>query len=214
MTGIIADGHDRPCDEGGDAELLVGRSASDCGRPGDADDATTIRLMIRGFARPAVALALAIAAVAAASAAEADEAAEAAEAQGEWRFAVAPFAVHWRYSPEHKPVWALGIERERADGMFGGISYFSNSFGQDSSYAYIGQRYLGLGGRQEAYFLWSAGLLYGYRGQYEDKVPLNHNGFSPGALVALGWMIDRNASAQINVLGDAGVMLQLNYAFR
>jgi opacity protein-like surface antigen len=168
--------------------------------------------MIRRHRRPARALALALAAAAAAAAATA--AVAAAEAQGEWRFAVAPFTYHWRYNAEHKPVWALGVERQRADGMLGGISFFSNSFGQDSSYYYIGQRHTGLGGRPQAYFLWSAGVLYGYRGQYEDKVPLNRHGFAPGALVALGWMLDRDASAQVNVLGDAGVMLQLNYAFR
>jgi len=138
----------------------------------------------------------------------------AAEAQAEWRFAVAPFTVHWRPNPEHKPVWAIGVERERADGVLGGISFFSNSFGQDSSYYYVGQRLTGLGGRPEAYLLWSAGLLYGYRGQYENKVPMNHHGYSPGALVALGWIFDRDASAQFNVLGDAGVMLQRNYALR
>jgi hypothetical protein len=179
-----------------------------CSRRGDADDPMTIRAMIRSYPWPAWTLALALAGEAALSPAAA------AEAQGEWRIAIAPYTFHWRYSPEHKPVWALGVERQRADGMLGGISFFSNSFGQDSSYYYVGQRYSGLGGRQEAYFLWSAGLLYGYRGQYEDKVPLNHNGFSPGALLALGWMIDRDASAQFNVLGDAAVMLQLNYAFR
>ena len=167
----------------------------------------TIGIMIRWYPWPTGALVFALAAAAASPAA-------AAEAQGEWRFAVAPFTVHWRPSPEHKPVWAIGVERQRADGMLGGISFFSNSFGQDSSYYYIGQRYTGVGGRQEAYFVWSAGLLYGYRGEYEDKVPLNHRGYSPGALVGLGWVLDRDASAQLNVLGDAAVMLQLNYAFR
>lgn len=166
----------------------------------------TIRPMIRWYRWPARVLALAAAATASATAT--------ADAQAEWRFAIAPFTYHWRPSPEHKPVWAIGVERQRADGMLGGISFFSNSFGQDSSYYYIGQRYLGLGGRPEAYFLWSAGLLYGYRGAYEDKVPLNRHGVSPGALVALGWMLDRAASAQLNLLGDAAVMLQLNYAFR
>jgi ABC-type sugar transport system substrate-binding protein len=65
--------------------------------------------MIRRHRRPARALARALAAAAASAVA-------AAEAQDEWRSAVAPFTYHWRYNAEHKPVWALGVERQRADG--------------------------------------------------------------------------------------------------
>ena len=35
--------------------------------------------------------------------------------------------------------------------------------------------------------------MYGYRGEYEDKVPLNSNGFSPGLLLSLGWAFDKRA---------------------
>ncbi len=138
----------------------------------------------------------------------------AAEVDDEWRFAVSPFTHHWRYSEEHKPVWAIGIERQRADDSLIGAAFFSNSFGQDSSYWYYGERYTGFWGRPEIFAQWSVGLLYGYRGKYEDKVPLNHKGFAPGALIGMGWNFNRDSSAQMHLLGDAGVMFQFNYAFR
>jgi hypothetical protein len=36
-------------------------------------------------------------------------------------------------------------------------------------------------------------MMYGYRGEFQNKVPLNYKGFSPGALVTLGWQFTRTA---------------------
>jgi len=130
---------------------------------------------------------------------------------GHWRLVMSPFTQHFRYSPEHKPVWAVGVERQRDDGWLGGASHFRNSFGQPSAYVYFGQRTTDLWGQPSLYLQWSAGILYGYRGQYQHKVPLNVNGFAPGALVGLGWQLNKHASAQFHLLGDAGVMLQVGW---
>jgi hypothetical protein len=40
------------------------------------------------------------------------------------------------------------------------------------------------------------------------------NGFSPGALVSMGWQFERRASAAVHLLGDAGLMLQLSWDLR
>jgi hypothetical protein len=133
---------------------------------------------------------------------------------GHWRALVSPFSAHFRYSEEHKYVWAIGMERQRDDNWLAGGSYFSNSFGQPSGYLYVGKRYPGLFGKPQLYGQWSAGLLYGYRGKFEDKVPLNHNGFSPGALLSLGWQFNKQASATLHMLGDAGLMVQLAWDFK
>ena len=132
---------------------------------------------------------------------------------GHWRALVSPFSLHFRYSPEHKYVWALGVERQRDDNWLAGASYFSNSFGQPSAYLYVGKRYPQIFGQPELFAQWSAGLLYGYRGQYKNKVPLNYRGFSPGALVSLGWQFSQQTSATVHMLGDAGMMVQLAYEF-
>lgn len=139
---------------------------------------------------------------------------EAWKGPAHWRLAVSPFSHHWRYSEEHTNVYALGIERQYDDRWLLGGSLFQNSFGQPSSYVYIGKRVNEVFGQPPLFFQWSVGVMYGYVGQYKSKVPLNVGGFSPGALVSLGWQFNREWSATVHALGDAGVMLQFAYDFR
>lgn len=131
-----------------------------------------------------------------------------------WRAVVSPYAPHLRPSDEHKHVWAVGVERQRTDHWLAGGSFFSNSFGQPSAYLYAGRRFPNLWGREELFGQLSAGLLYGYRGQYEKKVPFNHNGYSPGALASIGWQFNRNASFTVHAVGDAAVMFQFGWDLR
>ena len=121
-----------------------------------------------------------------------------------------PFTHHFSPSDEHRYVWLVGLERERADGRLSGITYFSNSFGQPSTYIFPwGQTYRNLGGVQGLFAKWSGGLLYGYVAPYENKVPLNVNGFSPAIIPSVGF--EQNGyGAQLNFLGTAGLMFQLN----
>jgi hypothetical protein len=58
------------------------------------------------------------------------------------------------------------------------------------------------------------GVLYGYKPPYEDKVPYNYNGFSPGATISLGWQFTRQFSVQMDALGSAGMMFQASWNFR
>jgi len=122
--------------------------------------------------------------------------------------------VHFNPNLAHKPVWAVAIERQRDDHWLYGGSYFSNSFGQDSGYLYLGRQYPDLLDRPQLFFQWSAGLLYGYKGSFKDKVPLNYKAFSPGATASVGWQFDPQFAAQIALVGTAGLMLQLSHDFR
>lgn len=131
-----------------------------------------------------------------------------------WRLAVAPYTAHFRPSDEHEYVWAVGLERVWADEWLVGGSFFSNSFGQDSGYLYVGRTYPGIFNRPQLYAQWTAGLMYGYRGQYEDKVPFNKNGFSPGVVFALGWRLSAQSAVQLNLLGNSALMLQLVHDLR
>lgn len=130
---------------------------------------------------------------------------------GHWRLLASPYAVHWRPSDEHQSVYALGVERQYDDRWLLGGAAFSNSFGQPSAYAYVGHRSVNLFGEPALFFQWSVGIMYGYVGQYQSKVPLNVGGFSPGALVGLGWKLDRQWSLAAHLLGDAGVLFQIAY---
>lgn len=133
---------------------------------------------------------------------------------GHWRVLASPYSLHWKMRSNHEHVWAIGLERQRPDGWFGGGSYFSNSFGQPSGYVYLGKRWDGWFGRPKLFAAASGGVLYGYRRPYEDKVPFNDNGWSPGALLTVGWQFDAQRSVAVHALGSAGLMLQFAWDFR
>lgn len=122
-----------------------------------------------------------------------------------------PYTLHFSPSSEHQHVWLVGIERERENGLVAGAAFFTNSFGQPSLYYYPwGAVYRGLGGNPQLYAKLTAGLLYGYTGKYENKVPFNYSGFSPGIVPALGWDLGDGFEVQANMLGFAGLMVQLS----
>ncbi len=122
-----------------------------------------------------------------------------------------PYTVHFSPSSEHQHVWLVGLERERENGLVAGAAFFTNSFGQPSLYYYPwGAVYRGLAGNPQLYAKLTAGLLYGYTGKYENKVPFNYSGFSPGIVPALGWDLGDGFEVQANMLGFAGLMVQLS----
>ena len=108
----------------------------------------------------------------------------------------------------------VGVEREHPDAKLDGFTLFTNSFGQPTVYVYPwGGVYHDIGGINHLSFKWTAGLLYGYKDPYQDKVPYNHSGFSPAVIPALAYEFKPGWSAQVNVLGTAGLMFQLNAPF-
>ena len=104
----------------------------------------------------------------------------------------------------------IGAEKQRADNTVIGATYFSNSFGQDSGYVYGGQRFRHFSAYDPLFAQWTAGLMYGYKGDFAHKVPLNYHGFSPGLVLSLGWQFTPTYSAQVNVLGNSALMFQLS----
>ncbi len=128
---------------------------------------------------------------------------------------LSPYTQHYYPSDNHNHVWLVGVDRERSDGSLAGAAFFSNSFGQPSVYLYPwGQTYRNVLDRSELYVKWTAGLLYGYREPYEDKVPLNYKGFSPGFVPAVGWEFENRYQVQLNFLGFNGAMLQFSLPVR
>jgi hypothetical protein len=127
------------------------------------------------------------------------------------RVQLSPYTKHFHANTDHKNVVLVGLEREYPSGKLDGIALFSNSFGQESLFIYPwGGSYKSIFGVQPLSFKWTAGLLYGYKKPYEDKVPMNYKGFSPGLIFALAYEFKPGWSAQVNILGNAGVMAQLN----
>ena len=128
---------------------------------------------------------------------------------------ISPYTYHFSPSDDHENVYMVGLEREHANGKLDGIVLFSNSFGQPSVYIYPwGRVYHNIFDVQSLSFKWTAGLLYGYVEPYEDKVPYNYNGFSPGIVLALAYEFQPGWSVQLDALGNSGLMLQLNMAIK
>ena len=127
------------------------------------------------------------------------------------RLQLSPYTHHYSYDAEHKDVIMVGVEREYPDATLDGITLFRNSFGQESLYLYPwGHVYHSIGGIKPLSFKWTAGLIYGYLTPFENKVPLNYKGYSPGLVFGLAYEFMPGWSGQINILGTAALMFQIN----
>jgi hypothetical protein len=127
------------------------------------------------------------------------------------RFQFSPYTYHVRPSDEHSDVVMVGLEREHRGGKVDGVVLFSNSFGQPTLYVYPwGETYRDVMGIPKLSFKWTAGLMYGYKAPYENKVPLNYKGFNPVVIPAVAYDFESGWSAQLNLLGTAGLMFQVS----
>ena len=131
--------------------------------------------------------------------------------RGEFTFS--PYTHHWSRSPEHKNVVLFAVDQPLPGDRFCGVSFFSNSFGQPTVYLYGGRQFNNVFGVPALFVKLTAGLMYGYVAPYEDKVPLNRNGFSPAVIPALGYKLNEHDSVQMKVLGTASLMFSYGRRF-
>lgn len=131
-----------------------------------------------------------------------------------WRVMASPYTFHYSRDPNHRPVRMIGLERQRTDGIVWGATYFSNSFGQPSAYLFGGERLNHWSPYPQLFAEWTAGLLYGYKGEYANKVPLNRKGYSPGLVLSVGWQFTPTYSGQLNILGNSALMFQMAVDFQ
>ena len=126
---------------------------------------------------------------------------------------LSPYAEHWHYNPEHRPVRLISLERQDIRGRFCGLAFFTNSFGQPSLYGFVGQRWTGVMGNPHVFFKLSGGLIYGYKGAYKDKIPFNNYGIAPAVIPSLGYHFSGDHSVQASLLGTAGFLLAYSHDF-
>jgi hypothetical protein len=126
-----------------------------------------------------------------------------------------PYVYHYHDNADHndKP-WLVGIEWGPENSWVDvGAVYFRNSFNQDSVYAYVGKRWFIMGERDKGTYLKiTGGPLYGYTGQYEDKVPFNHNGLGWAIIPGIGYQY-KAVDAQLVFLGTAALLVTFGYDF-
>jgi hypothetical protein len=128
---------------------------------------------------------------------------------GKLEFQYSPYTYHFSGSEGHSNVQLAGLTLVRDSGWMWGGALFSNSFGQPSAVVFGGRRYEEPFGWRRFYWHWAVGMMYGYKPPYEDKVPVNWNGYSPVVFPALGYRFTPAISGQVTVLGSAGFMFQL-----
>ena len=131
--------------------------------------------------------------------------------QGE--FTVSPYTHHWHDNPEHRPVFLGAMDRHVNGNRFCGVALFRNSFGQPASYVYVGKQWNNLLGNPQLFAKVSAGLIYGYKGKYQDKIPFNDYGIAPAIIPSLGYTFTSSDSAQVMLLGTAGLLFSYGRSF-
>ena len=115
---------------------------------------------------------------------------------------------HWSPSDEHKRVLAMSVQQNLSDQRFCGFSLFTNSFGQPSVYVFVGKTWPNpVPALPKLFASVSAGVLFGYVSPYQNKVPMNVGGFSPGLVPTLGYQITPELAIQTQWLGFAAVMI-------
>jgi len=131
--------------------------------------------------------------------------------QGSWYLQTSVYTRHFSPDPEHNNNQDLiGLEREQPSGWLFGAATFRNSFSQRSYYAYAGKRYES--SDYPVYIKLTGGLLEGYKGKYQDKIPLNHFGVAPVIIPSLGVHYGPVAS-ELVLLGFNAVMVTTGVRF-
>ncbi len=125
-----------------------------------------------------------------------------------------PYVWHTHNGDHNESPWLTGLELEPTGFPLNlGAVFFRNSFNQNSVYAYVGKRWFLAPDEQGPFVNLTAGPLYGYRHEYEDKVPLNHGGLGLAIIPGVGYQY-RAFNAQLVVLGTAALMVTFGYDFR
>jgi hypothetical protein len=130
-----------------------------------------------------------------------------------WDLTVSPYVHHWNANPEHKRVNLFAIDSHMRGGRFCGLAIFTNSFGQPSAYAYIGRQWDNVFGNPKLFSKVSAGLIYGYKDKHQDKLAFNDLGVAPVIIPSLGYAMTPEDSAQVFVLGTAGLLFAYAHSF-
>src|SRR5690606_31693964 len=121
------------------------------------------------------------------------------------------FTTHYDDDPEHdNRQRLLGLEYSGLDEwLLGGVT-FRNSFSQRSAYVYTGRKFEHA--HSPLFFKVTGGLLHGYRGEYQDKIPFNQLGVAPAIIPSVG--VERGRlSSELVVLGAAALMVNLGVSF-
>lgn len=130
-------------------------------------------------------------------------------AEAYWYVQTSVYTKHFKPNPEHNNHQELiGLERHTENSYLLGGATFLHSFDQRSYYGYVGKRFDFEG--TPFYSKVTAGLLYGYKGEYRDKIPLNRFGIAPVIIPSIGMKYHR-VGAELVLLGAAATMINIGF---
>lgn len=139
--------------------------------------------------------------------------AAAASNDARWQIQTSIYTTHFSPQSHHNNDQAmLGLEYDidTDRNLSLGAATFRNSYHQRSTYVYGSWRLDHQ--RWPVYAKLSGGLLHGYRGEYQDHIPLNNLGIAPVLLPALG-VSTGPLNSEVVVFGAAGLMVNVGYRF-
>jgi len=117
------------------------------------------------------------------------------------------YTKHFHYDPAHNDHQHLILgEWNITEQWLVGASVFDNSFGQASQYVYGGYRFRPFERLQPLYFKLSAGLVHGYTGQAQNKIPFNNSGIAPVIVPSVGYCLNRFCS-ELVIFGAKGALV-------
>ena len=131
--------------------------------------------------------------------------------KGFWYLQTSVYTRHFSPDSEHNNNQDLiGIERNETSGLVYGVATFRNSFSQRSFYTYAGKRFDS--DTYPVYLKLTGGLLEGYHGDYQDKIPLNRFGVAPVIIPSVGAYYGPVA-AELVLLGFNAAMITTGVRF-
>ena len=117
------------------------------------------------------------------------------------------YTKHFHSDPNHDDHQNLILgEWNITERWLAGAAFFDNSFGQASQMIYGGARFRPFDSLQQLYFKVAIGIVHGYSGQYQNKIPLNSSGFAPVIVPSMGYCINRFCS-ELVIFGTAGMLI-------
>lgn len=107
----------------------------------------------------------------------------------------------------------IDLERWQANGWLQGGAILRNSFDQPIQYVYLGRAWRPLDSFPAAYIKLTGGLVHGYKGEYRDKIPLNHYGVAPALLPSIG-LSNKYFIGEVLLFGTAGFLVNVGVVFK
>lgn len=126
-----------------------------------------------------------------------------------WYVQGSVYTKHFKPKSAHNNHQELfGLERHTENSYIFGAATFKHSYGKRSYYGYAGKRYDFAD--TPFYAKVTAGLLYGYKDEYRDKIPFNRFEIAPVVIPSLGVKY-RRLSAEVVLLGTAASLFNIGF---